>query len=118
MSTNTPNPFNNNTADPAPTKEPEAMPQNDLDSTTVRLPRVTLDLKVPIWAVGSAFAGLVWALVSMYFQLMTQSTQLAEMQALLKQSSSMSFSTAGDMALLRYRIEKLEGFTHNSLKER
>lgn len=78
------------------------------DEDQVRLPRVTLDLKVPIWSVGIALAGLVWSLVSMYFQLSTMSAQMADLQLLLKASNTQTVQLAAEQALLKYRIEKLE----------
>lgn len=78
------------------------------EESTVRLPRVTLDLKVPIWAVGSAVAGLVWALFSMYFQLMAQSQALIELQTLLKSNNQTAVQMQIDIALMKQRVEKLE----------
>lgn len=81
------------------------------ENTIVRLPRVTLDLKVPIWAVGSAVAGVVWALFSMYFQLMAQSQALLEVQALLKANNQTTVQMQIDIALMKQRLEKLEAHT-------
>jgi len=86
---------------------------DEQQSNEVRLPRVTLDLKVPIWSVGISFAGLVWSLVSMYFQLSALSGQMADLQLLLKANGTQTVQLAAEQALLKYRIEKLE--THQGI---
>ena len=81
---------------------------------TMRLPRVTVEWKIPLWGVVSAGGGLVWSLVAMYFQLTQVSQQMAEMQALFKTSSAATVQLASDQALLKYRVEKLEAAAHTS----
>jgi hypothetical protein len=87
-------------------------PKTDFDGDGLRLPRVTIDLKVPLWAIASAAASVLWALVSMYFQLATMGSQMAEMQALLKASNASTIELARAQALVEYRLTKLEAAGH------
>lgn len=78
------------------------------NESQVRLPRVTIDLKVPLWGIVSAGAGLVWSLVAMYFQLAQVASQMADMQRLLQANNAVMVQLTSDQALLKYRVEKLE----------
>lgn len=84
------------------------MPHKPEESNEARLPRVSVDLRIPLWGIASGATVFLAGLVNMFFTLQSLSTQVAEMQALLKSSSAQTTHMAADLALMRYRIEKLE----------
>lgn len=86
------------------------------DQDGLRLPRVTIDLKIPLWGLASAGTVMVWGLVNMWFTLATLSTQMADMQALLKANNAATLQLTSEQSLLKYRIEKLEAAAHFSPK--
>ncbi len=81
---------------------------NKNDESQARLPRVIVDLKIPLWGVGSAAGVLLWGLVSMYFTLQDVSSKVGELQVSVKASNASTIQLASDQALLKYRVEKLE----------
>ncbi len=83
-----------------------SQPQN-----TVRIPGVAVEWKVPLWGLVTAGGGLVWSLVAMYFQLAQVSSQMADMQALLRANNATTIQLTNEQALLKYRVEKLESQT-------
>lgn len=89
-----------------PFKKEGPMPEDDTEQ--LRLPRVTLDFKIPLWGIVCAGTGLVWSLVAMYFQLAQVSSQMVAMQELLKANNAAMVQLTSEQVLLKYRIEKLE----------
>ncbi|HEY0915658.1 MAG TPA: hypothetical protein VGE22_12375 [Solimonas sp.] len=90
------------------------MPEpNDTQATegqpTVRLPRVVVDFKIPLpWLLGGAVA-VLWGLITMYFQLMNLTASVEEMKATVKANNNSTLQFASELALAKFRIEKLEG---------
>lgn len=74
----------------------------------VKLPRVTIDLKVPLWGLVTAGTVLVWAMVSMYFELASVSKTVLAMQSDLKANNAATLQYQREQDLIKYRLEKLE----------
>ena len=87
---------------------PMADKSSETDAEQMRLPRVTVDLKIPLWGLASGGGALLWGLVNMWFTLNSLAAQMTDMQALLKANNAATVSLASEQALLKYRIEKLE----------
>lgn len=83
------------------------MTSKDTDAQA-RLPRVVVDLKIPLWGLASAAAVVLWGLVSMYFTLATVSSKVDELQATVKVANSNFNQIVSEQALIKYRVEKLE----------
>lgn len=68
-----------------------------------------VDFRIPLpWLLGGFLAG-VMVLVGMYYQLQNVSEALRDVQITLKANQSTVIQLASEQALLKYRIEKLEG---------
>jgi hypothetical protein len=85
-----------------------AMPPAPIDEGQARLPRVTVDLKIPLWGLASAAVIVVWGLVSMYFKLTNVSESVISMQADVRAFNAATTQFASEQALIKYRVEKLE----------
>lgn len=78
------------------------------DEGGVQLPRVTIDLKVPLWSLVSAAAVVVVGLVGMYYRLDQVGRDVNEMQITMKANNATTIQFAQELALQKFRIEKLE----------
>ncbi|MBX3653182.1 MAG: hypothetical protein KF686_03290 [Ramlibacter sp.] len=67
-----------------------------------------IDFRIPLWGVLGSCIVVVWALIGMYFQLQKVSENLAELQITVKSGNNQAMTLAGDIALLKFRIENLE----------
>jgi hypothetical protein len=86
------------------------------DENTARLPRVVLDLRIPLpWLLGGAGV-LLWGLISMYFTLLDVSRNVTQMQIELRSATSSAMQLTSDQAMLKYRVEKLEADRHSPPK--
>lgn len=80
------------------------MPEDNPDNVLTRM----IDSRIPLWGVLGACVVVIWALIGMYFQLQQVSENLAELQITVKSGNSQSMTLAGEIALLKYRVENLE----------
>lgn len=80
------------------------MRENNPDNVLNRM----IDFRIPLWGVLGACVVVIWALIGMYFQLQQVSENLAELQITVKSGNSQSMTLAGEIALLKYRVENLE----------
>ena len=89
--------------------------QNEQDGP-LRVSRV-IDFRVPLPYLLSAFAALAFTLISMYFSLNQLVRDVGDLQITVKAGNSQSVTLAGDQALLRFRIENIEGTLREMHKE-
>ena len=89
--------------------------QNEQDGP-LRVSRV-IDFRVPLPYLLSAFAALAFTLISMYFSLNQLVRDVGELQIVVKTGNTQSVTLAGDQALLRFRIENIEGTLREMHKE-
>ena len=76
--------------------------QQDLKVTRV------IDFRIPLpWLLSGGIV-VGWALVSMYFSINQLLRDVGELQITVKAGNSQATTIAGDIALLRFRIENLE----------
>lgn len=72
-----------------------------------RVARV-IDLRVPLpWLLGIG-GSVGWALVSMYFSVNQLVRDVADLQITVKSGNTQVITLAGEIALLRFRVENLE----------
>jgi multidrug efflux pump subunit AcrA (membrane-fusion protein) len=80
------------------------MPQ---ENTVVKLGRV-IDFRLPLpWLLGGVIA-VSWAFISMYFAVQTLVASVADLQVTVKSGNVSSSVLAGEVSLLRYRVESIE----------
>jgi hypothetical protein len=79
------------------------MPEN----SEVKLGRV-IDFRLPLaWVLGGVIA-VSWAVISMYFAVQTLVSSVADLQITVKSGNVSSSVLAGEVSLLRYRVESIE----------
>lgn len=80
---------------------------SDEPQTEQRAPRV-IDFRIPLpWLLG--VAGVVgWGLVSMWFMVNQLTKDVSELQITVKAGNGQAITVAGELALLRFRVENLE----------
>lgn len=78
------------------------------DDGMARLPRVSIDFKIPLWGIMGSLAVFLTGLASMYFQLARVADDVTEMKATMKVNNSTTIQFAQEQALLKFRVEKLE----------
>lgn len=80
---------------------------NDENQTEPRVSRV-IDLRIPLpWLLG--VAGVVgWGLVSMWFMVNQLTKDVSDLQITVKAGNGQAVTVAGELALLRYRVENIE----------
>jgi hypothetical protein len=76
--------------------------QQDLKVTRV------IDVRIPLPWLLSGLIVVGWALVSMWFSLNQLVRDVADLQITVKAGNSQATTIAGEIALLRYRVENLE----------
>ncbi len=77
------------------------------DPNAGRITRV-IDFRIPLpWLLGIA-SGIGWALVSMWFMVNQLVRDVSDLQITVKAGNSQAVTVAGEMALLRFRVENLE----------
>lgn len=67
-----------------------------------------IDFRIPLpWLLG--VAGVVgWGLVSMWFMVNQLTRDVSELQITVKAGNGQAVTVAGELALLRFRVENLE----------
>lgn len=79
------------------------------ETTSVRMPRVAFDLKIPLWGVLLAVSSGLLLAINMWTTLIGVSKTVGEMQATLQQVVNTNSQLVKDQALTSYRLDKLEG---------
>jgi hypothetical protein len=73
----------------------------------VKLGRV-IDFRLPLaWLLGGVIA-ISWAVISMYFAVQTLVSSVADLQITVKSGNVSSSVLAGEVSLLRFRVEIIE----------
>jgi hypothetical protein len=73
----------------------------------VKLGRV-IDFRLPLaWLLGGVIA-VSWAFISMYFAVQTLVSSVADLQITVKSGNVSSSVLAGEVSLLRFRVEVIE----------
>ena len=75
------------------------------------VPPVTrvIDFRIPLPYLISGFCALAFTLVSMYFSMNQLLRDVGDLQITVKAGNTQSVTLAGEQALLRFRLENLEG---------
>ncbi len=91
------------------TQSAESQNANDVPERITRI----VDFRIPLpWLLSGAIV-VLWALISMYFELKQVSNNVSELQITVKSGNSQAVTLAGEQALLRYRVENLEAAQRN-----
>ena len=90
--------------------------QNEHEDGPPRITRV-IDFHVTLPWVLSCIAAFAFVLVTMYFNLNQLIRDVGELQIVVKTGNTQSVTLAGDQALLRFRIENIEGTLRDMRKE-
>lgn len=84
------------------------MTQENQQDDAFRLPRVTIDLKVPLWSLMTVAAIAFSGLVGMYYQLDQVGRDVVDLKATLRAVNSDTIKFAKEQAVLEFRVQKLE----------
>lgn len=68
-----------------------------------------VDVRIPLWSLLCALATASYFLVSMYFTTIQTSQNVTELQITVKAGNTQVTTLAGEQALLRFRMENIEG---------
>lgn len=86
--------------------------QQQLPDEAAALMRM-VDFRIPLpWLLGG-FMFAAGVLISMYFQLQKVTEGLADLQITVRAGNNQSTTLAGEIALLKYRVENLESSQRN-----
>lgn len=83
------------------------MPPKEHDNT-YQFPRVSMDLKVPLWGVMGVVGTGALIAAFMYFQLARIAEDVIELKATLKASNAQTIELAREQAITKFRVDKLE----------
>lgn len=77
------------------------------NQTEQRAPRV-IDFRIPLpWLLG--VAGVIgWGLVSMWFMVNQLTKDVSDLQITVKAGNGQAITVAGELALLRFRVDNIE----------
>lgn len=78
---------------------------DDQTPSTARM----LDFKIPLWGVLCALCAAAFFIVSMYFTTNQTARDVAELQIMTRAGNTQVTSLAGEQALIRFRMENMEG---------
>lgn len=84
------------------------MPQEATQNDGTQLSRF-VDLRVPLWGLVCASCGAAFFIISIYFSNMKLVDDVAEMKIAVKAGNQQVTTLAGEQALLRFRMENIEG---------
>lgn len=79
-----------------------------------RIHRV-IDLRIPLPYLLSGVMVVLWALISMYFSVNQLVRDVGDLQITVKSGNSQSTTLAGEIAILRWRVDSLEGVRREPL---
>ncbi len=68
-----------------------------------------VDLRIPLWGLLCGCTVVGWGLISMWFMVNQLVKDVGELQITVKAGGSQATTIAGEMAILRFRVENLEG---------
>jgi hypothetical protein len=85
-----------------------AVNAQDQDTTTVSLPRVSVDFKIPLWGIMGAAAIFLTGLASMYMQVGRVAEDVLELKAYARTANGTTLEFAKAQARLEARIERVE----------
>lgn len=72
-----------------------------------------IELKLPLtWLIGTAF-GLFMALAGMYFNVDRLIRDVSDLQVMVKSGNAQAVTLAGQIELLKFRVESLESARRN-----
>jgi hypothetical protein len=74
----------------------------------VKLPRVTIDLKVPLWSLVTVAAIGLTGIIGMYYKLDQVGGKVIELEATQRVVNSEIIKFAREQAVLEFRVNKLE----------
>lgn len=80
----------------------------EVPSDSAQLSRF-VDLRVPLWGLVCASCGAAFFIISIYFSNMKLVDDVAEMKIAVKAGNQQVTTLAGEQALLRFRMENIEG---------
>lgn len=81
---------------------------DELGEERTRRPQKVIDMKLPLpWLIGTA-ASIIGAFALLYSNVDRLVRDVNELQATVRAGNVQSSATAGDIALLKYRVESLE----------
>lgn len=75
------------------------------------VPRISriVDVRIPLWGMLCALGTAAFFLISMYFTTNQTAKDVSELQITVKAGNTQVTTLAGEQALLRFRMENLEG---------
>ncbi|MDQ0082954.1 hypothetical protein J2W35_003313 [Variovorax boronicumulans] len=82
---------------------------NEQPNDTSDSSRKYIDMRVPLWGLLTTAGGVAWLLVSMYFTTSQTAKDVTELQVTVKAGNTQVTTLAGEQALLRFRMENIEG---------
>lgn len=68
-----------------------------------------IDMRIPLWGVLCAAASVAFLLISMYFTTNQTAKDVADLQITVKAGNTQAMTLAGEQALLKFRMENIEG---------
>lgn len=78
------------------------------ESSADRVSRI-VDVRIPLWGLICALGAGAFFIVSMYFTTNQTARDVSELQLTVKAGNTQVTTLAGEQALLRFRMENLEG---------
>lgn len=89
-------------------KEGSSMSPSQTDEGMAKLPRVSIDLKIPLWGIMGVVGTAALVAAFMYFTLVRVAEDVIELKATMKSSNAQTIQFAQEQALIKFRVEKLE----------
>lgn len=68
-----------------------------------------LDMRIPLWGVLTSAGAVAYLLISMFFTTGQTAKDVSELQVTVKAGNQQVTTLAGEQALLRFRMENIEG---------
>jgi hypothetical protein len=84
------------------------MGDQSIDDGVTKLPRISIDFKVPIWALISVVGVAVLGGMKMYFTMEDVQQKVGELRVYTEGQRAWQANYSSEQALIKYRIEKLE----------
>lgn len=78
------------------------------ETNVVRLPRVSIDFKIPAWGLITAMALALLAVVNMWATLNSLSDKFTLLQATVNAAVAANTQIISDQQFIKFRLEKLE----------
>lgn len=84
------------------------MNPNPQDNDVVKLPRVTLDPRVPLVWLASGAVAVGAGLVGMYYKLDNVAESVTQLKSDVRANNDKTIEFARDQAVMEFRLQKLE----------